>query len=75
MPHYEPTDRTLYSHRRVSYTNMLSEDVMRARIKTLGVEEHRFEVENGRLATGESRWWYIYDVNGSMFTFLLFSHP
>lgn len=50
---------------------------MRARIKTLGVEEHRFEVENGRLATGESRWWYIYDVNGSesdSFSFRKTSH-
>lgn len=46
VPNYEPTDQ----------------DIMRARIKTIGVEEHRFAVENGPFLKSD---WYIYDVNGS----------
>ncbi|KAG8215659.1 G-protein alpha subunit [Butyriboletus roseoflavus] len=34
------------------------DDIVRARLKTVGVEEHRFAVE-------ESSEWYIYDVGGS----------
>jgi len=44
--HYEPTD----------------EDILRARLKTLGVEEHHFMLESGSAAGTE---WYIYDVGGS----------
>ncbi|CCM05237.1 uncharacterized protein FIBRA_07447 [Fibroporia radiculosa] len=43
---YEPTD----------------DDIVRARLRTLGVEEHRFTMENGALPGSE---WYIYDVGGS----------
>ena len=35
---------------------------MRARLRTLGVEEHRFTMESGALPGSE---WYIYDVGGS----------
>ncbi|KAI0338804.1 G-alpha-domain-containing protein [Trametopsis cervina] len=42
---YEPTD----------------DDIVRARLRTLGVEEHRFTMESG--ASGSE--WYIYDVGGS----------
>ncbi|KAL1940922.1 hypothetical protein VTO73DRAFT_7558 [Trametes versicolor] len=43
---YEPTD----------------DDIVRARVRTLGVEEHQFTMENGALPGTE---WYIYDVGGS----------
>ncbi|OCH90781.1 G-protein alpha subunit [Obba rivulosa] len=43
---YEPTD----------------DDIVRARLRTLGVEEHRFTMEGGALPGSE---WYIYDVGGS----------
>ncbi|KAH9927896.1 G-protein alpha subunit [Amylocystis lapponica] len=43
---YEPTD----------------DDIVRARLRTLGVEEHRFTMESGALPGSE---WYIYDVGGS----------
>ncbi|EKM50981.1 uncharacterized protein PHACADRAFT_262889 [Phanerochaete carnosa HHB-10118-sp] len=42
---YEPTD----------------DDIVRARLRTLGVEEHRFAMESG--ASGQE--WYIYDVGGN----------
>ncbi|GJE90625.1 G-protein alpha subunit [Phanerochaete sordida] len=42
---YEPTD----------------DDIVRARLRTLGVEEHRFTMESG--ASGSE--WYIYDVGGN----------
>ncbi|KIP04653.1 hypothetical protein PHLGIDRAFT_109311 [Phlebiopsis gigantea 11061_1 CR5-6] len=42
---YEPTD----------------DDIVRARLRTFGVEEHRFTMESG--ASGSE--WYIYDVGGS----------
>ncbi|KAH9916664.1 G-protein alpha subunit [Fomitopsis serialis] len=38
------------------------EDIVRARLRTLGVEEHRFTMESGALPGSE---WYIYDVGGS----------
>ena len=37
------------------------DDVVRARLRTLGVEEHRFTMESG--ASGSE--WYIYDVGGN----------
>ncbi|KAI0703479.1 G-protein alpha subunit [Cytidiella melzeri] len=37
------------------------DDIVRARLRTLGVEEHRFTMESG--ASGSE--WYIYDVGGS----------
>ncbi|KAL4248987.1 P-loop containing nucleoside triphosphate hydrolase [Abortiporus biennis] len=43
---YEPTD----------------DDIVRARLRTLGVEEHRFTMESGAYPGSE---WYIYDVGGS----------
>ncbi|KAI0363490.1 G-alpha-domain-containing protein [Pilatotrama ljubarskyi] len=43
---YEPTD----------------DDIVRARVRTLGVEEHHFTMESGALPGTE---WYIYDVGGS----------
>ncbi|KAI0693144.1 G-protein alpha subunit-domain-containing protein [Cerioporus squamosus] len=43
---YEPTD----------------DDIVRARVRTLGVEEHHFTMEGGALPGTE---WYIYDVGGS----------
>ncbi|KAI0073919.1 G-protein alpha subunit [Panus rudis PR-1116 ss-1] len=45
---YEPTD----------------DDIVRARLRTLGVEEHRFTMENGAYPGSE---WYIYDVGGSRY--------
>ncbi|GBE86117.1 hypothetical protein SCP_0806410 [Sparassis crispa] len=38
------------------------DDIVRARLRTLGVEEHRFTMESGGLPGSE---WYIYDVGGS----------
>lgn len=46
MPNYEPSD----------------DDIVRARLRTLGVEEHRFTMESGAYPGSE---WYIYDVGGS----------
>ena len=46
MPNYERSD----------------DDVVRARLRTLGVEEHRFTMESGAYPGSE---WYIYDVGGS----------
>jgi guanine nucleotide-binding protein subunit alpha len=43
---YEPTDA----------------DIVRARVRTFGVEEHKFVLENGANPGSE---WYIYDVGGS----------
>ena len=40
----------------------LPDDIVRARVRTLGVEEHRFTLESGALPGTE---WYIYDVGGS----------
>jgi guanine nucleotide-binding protein subunit alpha len=37
-------------------------DIVRARVRTFGVEEHKFVMENGAHAGSE---WYIYDVGGS----------
>jgi len=45
-PSYEPTDA----------------DIVRARVRTIGVEEHKFVLENGITPGSE---WYIYDVGGS----------
>ncbi|KAH9940208.1 G-protein alpha subunit [Epithele typhae] len=38
------------------------DDIVRARVRTLGVEEHHFTMESGALPGTE---WYIYDVGGS----------
>ena len=38
-----------------------ADDIVRARLRTLGVEEHRFTMESG--ASGSE--WYIYDVGGN----------
>ncbi|KAK7678986.1 hypothetical protein QCA50_017929 [Cerrena zonata] len=46
QPNYEPSD----------------DDIVRARLRTLGVEEHRFTMESGAYPGSE---WYIYDVGGS----------
>ena len=43
-------------------TARITEDIVRARLRTLGVEEHRFTMESGALPGSE---WYIYDVGGS----------
>ena len=43
-------------------TTRAAEDIVRARLRTLGVEEHRFTMESGALPGSE---WYIYDVGGS----------
>ncbi|KAF9003249.1 guanine nucleotide binding protein, alpha subunit [Cyathus striatus] len=45
-PRYIPTD----------------DDILRARLKTLGVSEHRFNISSG--STGISRDWRIFDVGG-----------
>jgi len=37
------------------------DDIVRARLRTFGVEEHRFVTDNGALGSE----WYIYDVGGS----------
>jgi len=37
-------------------------DIVRARVRTFGVEEHKFVMENGAIVGSE---WYIYDVGGS----------
>jgi len=38
------------------------DDVVRARLRTLGVQEHRFVFEQGRTAGRE---WVMYDVGGT----------
>lgn len=38
------------------------DDIVRARVRTLGVEEHRFTMESGAYPGSE---WYVYDVGGS----------
>ncbi|KAI0093378.1 G-protein alpha subunit [Irpex rosettiformis] len=40
------------------------DDIVRARLRTLGVEEHRFTMESGMSWASGSEW-YIYDVGGS----------
>lgn len=45
----------------VSYTPS-DDDIMRARLRTIGVQEHHVTFENGR-ETGHE--WLIYDVGGS----------
>ncbi|KAL4073560.1 guanine nucleotide binding protein, alpha subunit, partial [Scleroderma citrinum] len=47
-PRYVPTD----------------DDVLRARIKTLGVSEHRFTVRYGPLGTAMNHDWHVFDVGG-----------
>lgn len=44
-----------------------ADDVLRARVRTLGVEEHRFvmETEKASSSIGTGGDWYIYDVGGS----------
>lgn len=40
------------------------DDVLRARIKTLGVSEHRFTVRTGPLGSSMSHDWRVFDVGG-----------
>ncbi|KAF9239294.1 guanine nucleotide binding protein, alpha subunit [Melanogaster broomeanus] len=47
-PRYIPTD----------------DDVLRARLKTLGVSEHRFQMNTGPLGTPMSHDWRVFDVGG-----------
>jgi guanine nucleotide-binding protein alpha-1 subunit len=62
--HYCPSDGTVSfrsSCRRV-HRVFLAEDVFRARLKTIGVCEHKFEMESGFESGTE---WRIIDVGGS----------
>jgi guanine nucleotide-binding protein subunit alpha len=47
-PRYVPTD----------------DDILRARLKTLGVSEHRFQMKTGPLGTPMSHDWRVFDVGG-----------
>ncbi|KAJ3011492.1 hypothetical protein NUW54_g2154 [Trametes sanguinea] len=47
-------------------------DIVRARVRTLGVEEHHFTMESGALPGTE---WYIYDVGGSRSVAIIFLAP
>ncbi|KAF9226383.1 G-alpha-domain-containing protein [Gyrodon lividus] len=47
-PRYIPTD----------------DDILRARLKTLGVSEHRFQMKIGHLGTQMSHDWRVFDVGG-----------
>ncbi|KAF8553366.1 guanine nucleotide binding protein, alpha subunit [Imleria badia] len=40
------------------------DDILRARLKTLGVSEHRFQVKVGHLGTAMSSDWRVFDVGG-----------
>ncbi|KAG9311698.1 guanine nucleotide binding protein, alpha subunit [Chiua virens] len=40
------------------------DDILRARLKTLGVSEHRFQVKTGHLGTAMSNDWRVFDVGG-----------
>ncbi|KAH0834856.1 G-alpha-domain-containing protein [Lanmaoa asiatica] len=40
------------------------DDILRARLKTLGVSEHRFQVRTGHLGTTMSSDWRVFDVGG-----------
>ncbi|KAG8216486.1 guanine nucleotide binding protein, alpha subunit [Butyriboletus roseoflavus] len=40
------------------------DDILRARLKTLGVSEHRFQVKSGHLGTAMSSDWRVFDVGG-----------
>ncbi|TFK49487.1 G-alpha-domain-containing protein [Heliocybe sulcata] len=41
------------------------EDILKARLQTMGVEEHRLIMETGQFTTESGREWVIYDVGGS----------
>ncbi|KAF5366156.1 hypothetical protein D9758_005771 [Tetrapyrgos nigripes] len=40
------------------------DDVLRARVSTIGPEEHRIPIEGNNIETGNGREWVIYDVGG-----------
>ncbi|KAK7457021.1 hypothetical protein VKT23_010324 [Stygiomarasmius scandens] len=42
-----------------------SDDVLRARVSTIGPEEHRIPMEGNNIESGRGREWVIYDVGGS----------
>ncbi|KZT28152.1 G-alpha-domain-containing protein [Neolentinus lepideus HHB14362 ss-1] len=41
------------------------EDILKARLQTMGVEEHHLIMETGQFSTESGREWVIYDVGGS----------
>ncbi|KAJ8073750.1 hypothetical protein PM082_012028 [Marasmius tenuissimus] len=42
-----------------------SHDILRARVRTIGPEEHRISMENSSPETGGGKEWVIYDVGGA----------
>ncbi|EEB96815.1 hypothetical protein MPER_03981, partial [Moniliophthora perniciosa FA553] len=42
-----------------------SSDILRARVRTIGPEEHRISMENSSPENGGGREWVIYDVGGA----------
>jgi guanine nucleotide-binding protein alpha-1 subunit len=60
---YIPTDGTSSpSSLRCLLTGCTLDDILRARIKTIGVTEHKLTINTGASVPGE---WLVYDVGGS----------
>lgn len=60
---YAPTDRMFFnSIRLISFLKKYLDDIIRARIRTMGIEEYRFGMEN---SNGLSCDFYIIDVGGT----------
>jgi hypothetical protein len=60
---YIPTDgMTLSSSLRYLLTGYTLDDILRARIKTIGVTEHKLTIHTGVSVPGD---WLVYDVGGS----------
>ena len=63
---YEPTTGapfTLFGFR-LPFNGPPAEDILRTRLTTLGVEEHRLILEGGQIEQ-KNQEWLIYDVGGS----------
>jgi hypothetical protein len=51
-PTYEPTDgQFCYAYPYYEFNNFSKADIVRARVRTYGVEEHKFILENGMMGT------------------------
>ncbi|GJJ13078.1 hypothetical protein Clacol_007328 [Clathrus columnatus] len=59
-PAYEPSDGIIPAF--VVVIKLIAHDVIRARLRTMGVQEHRFTFERGIDAGRE---WRVYDIGGS----------
>ncbi|KAL0956245.1 hypothetical protein HGRIS_002399 [Hohenbuehelia grisea] len=71
---YTPSDGKLhppFPHHRVLIN---ADDILRARLKTLGVSEHRFKIKAGNMASHE---WRVFDVGGqrSLRGMISLNHP